>query len=471
MATQNVKDFNAVNSVNLINDSFLSVQNGELVRLNGSNVNISGINEITSKNINVTGSFSSVNRPLINGTGVLLQGELDLSVYATVTNLATTGSTLSDKINTLSGNSVLTNGEQTIFGTKYFSNAVYISDLYVTGTEFIANVENKFIESPYILLNLTGGAIDGGLFFVTGSGLTGVNDYGPIIGFDHSNKFKFGVARRSDDLSILNDIAAVQDISNYSGFAQNIYATQANLEQTGSNLSTRIDSTGTNLQSQITGLDNRYIRIANYPQVSGFTSLSVINGDFNNLSGLTSQGNGWFNGLPFGWQGSPTTFAIFNNDGNYIANLGTLGTGTGSNSFRQNVGKLPIDSNVILNFKFSEDFGDSTVESTIFDSKFNVLNFEQYIAPGEYSLTGFNIPANTDIIISFRRLLGNPVLDNVSITQSTPATTFLLPNTLPKNNLNLPSGALWADPLAGDALKIATSNNLNAPSIQNTADI
>jgi hypothetical protein len=250
MATQNVKDFNAVNSVNLINDSFLSVQNGELVRLNGSNVNISGINEITSKNINVTGSFSSVNRPLINGTGVLLQGELDLSVYATVTNLATTGSTLandlattgsalSDKIDTLSGNSVLTNGDQTIFGTKYFSNSVYIHDLYVTGTEFIANVENKFVESPYILLNLTGGAVDGGLFFVTGSGLTGVNDYGPIIGFDHSNKFKFGVARRSDDLSILNDIASVQELNLLSG---NLNTLTTNLATTGSTLNTKVDN-------------------------------------------------------------------------------------------------------------------------------------------------------------------------------------------------------------------------------------
>jgi hypothetical protein len=176
-------------------------------------------------------------------------GELDTR-YALITNLAntgstlsaninTTGNTLSNKIDTLSGNSVLTNGEQTIFGTKYFSNAVYISDLYVTGTEFIANVENKFIESPYILLNLTGGAVDGGLFFITGSGLTGVNDYGPIIGFDHSNKFKFGIARRSDDLSILNDIASVQELNLLSG---NLNTLTTNLATTGSTLNTKVDN-------------------------------------------------------------------------------------------------------------------------------------------------------------------------------------------------------------------------------------
>lgn len=75
MATQNVKDFNAVNSVNLLNDSFLSVQGGELVRLNGSNATISGIHQLSTNSINITGSFVSSNRLFINGTGVLLSGE------------------------------------------------------------------------------------------------------------------------------------------------------------------------------------------------------------------------------------------------------------------------------------------------------------------------------------------------------------------------------------------------------------
>jgi hypothetical protein len=111
-------------------------------------------------------------------------GELDTR-YALITNLEntgstlstninTTGNTLSNKIDTLSGNAVLTNGEQTIFGTKYFSNAVYISDLYVTGTESIANVENKFVLNNQLyystdnrVTQLTGlsGNYDEGQFF------------------------------------------------------------------------------------------------------------------------------------------------------------------------------------------------------------------------------------------------------------------------------------------------------------------
>jgi len=69
MATQNVKDFNAVSSVNLTADSFLTVQNNELVRLNGTTT-ISGVNTISATNLNLT------NRPTVNGTGVLLQGEV-----------------------------------------------------------------------------------------------------------------------------------------------------------------------------------------------------------------------------------------------------------------------------------------------------------------------------------------------------------------------------------------------------------
>jgi hypothetical protein len=174
----------------------------------------------------ITGIDLSYLYPRSNPSGFITS--VDLSSYATNANLNLTGFALNTKINNLSGVSVLTFGDQIIKGIKYFNNDVYIHNLYVTGTEFVANVENNFIESPYILLNLTGGVIDGGIFFVTGTGLTGVNDYGPIIGFDHSNKFKFGIARRSDDLSILNDIAAVQDITNYSGFVDNKYYTKDN---------------------------------------------------------------------------------------------------------------------------------------------------------------------------------------------------------------------------------------------------
>jgi len=80
MAIQNVKDFNTTNLLNLQNDSILSIQNNELVRLNGSNTIISGVNQISTNLLNVTGSLSTVslstiNRPTVNTTGVMLVGE------------------------------------------------------------------------------------------------------------------------------------------------------------------------------------------------------------------------------------------------------------------------------------------------------------------------------------------------------------------------------------------------------------
>jgi hypothetical protein len=262
----------------------ISIDNNNVDFQNGMGLRVSGIQVTpalyaTSSNLATTGSTlqSSVNT---------LTNNLATTGSTLSTNLATTGSTLTTQINNLSGVSVLTYGNQTIDGIKTFRNSVYIHDLYVTGTEFIANVQNNFIESPYILLNLTGGAVDGGIFFVTGTGLTGVNDYGPILGFDHTSKFKFGVARRSDDLSVLNDIAAVQDITNYSGFVNNKYATILNLESTGQNLQQQINNI--NSSGFITGVD-----LSNYytkDNPSGF--ITGINLSNYATTGQLSQASG-----------------------------------------------------------------------------------------------------------------------------------------------------------------------------------
>lgn len=111
-------------------------------------------------------------------------------------------------------------GAETILGNKTFHDNVYINNLYVTGVETIINTTNTNVSSNYIMLNLTGGAVDGGIFFVTGSGLTGINDSGAIIGFDHSDKFKFGISTRASDLSTLDTIASFEEVTTISGGLQ-----------------------------------------------------------------------------------------------------------------------------------------------------------------------------------------------------------------------------------------------------------
>ena len=162
----------------------------------------SGANVIFTNNTGiVSGEWRFVNRPTVNGTGVVLSGEaatpqnlattgstLVISInslsgtltgnYATITNLATTGSTLatnlastgstlntkidnlSGYVNSTSSNIVFTTGNQTVSGNKIFginnisisseSNAAILggSDNAITGTvddSFIANGRSNLI--------------------------------------------------------------------------------------------------------------------------------------------------------------------------------------------------------------------------------------------------------------------------------------------------------------------------------------
>ena len=170
-------------------------------------------NQISNLN-NQTGSFYLASNPSGFITGV------DLSFSG---NYYTKNESESRYVNTT--------GAETILGDKTFHDKVYINNLYVTGTETIVNTTNANVASNYLILNLTGGAVDGGLFFITGSGLTGINDSGAIIGFDHSDKFKFGIGTRVSDLSTLSTITSFEEVTGISGNLQTQISTLNN--QTG----------------------------------------------------------------------------------------------------------------------------------------------------------------------------------------------------------------------------------------------
>ena len=308
--------------------------------------NLATTGSTLSTNLATTGSALTTQINNLSGT---LTGN-----YATISNLVLTGINLDSKINNLSGVSVLTYGNQTIDGIKTFRNTVYIHELYVTGTEFIANVQNNFIESPYILLNLTGGAVDGGIFFVTGTGLTGVNDYGPILGFDHTDKFKFGIARRSDDLSVLNDIAAVQDITNYSGFVNsNFYGIN-------------------NPNGYITGIEN-IVYITGDQLVSGLKTFSD-NINTNQIKGITGQFIG-------------NSLSLIGGDGTSFGGPVIIRGGTGVNAG----GNIQLNSNVSANRGTNKSLGIQAFRSgqvgeasiDIDDTIFNVKNGLTFQISGE----------------------------------------------------------------------------------------
>ena len=140
------------------------------------------------------------------------------------------------KVSDLSKNIVYTTGNQVISGDKVFLDNLTINNLTVTGTETIVNTNNVNIGSNYLLLNVTGGesmshgpASDGGIFFVTGEGLTGINDSGAILGYDSpAGKWVFGIGSRNGDLEYLNEIASVAQVNSLSGYVNNSFYAQNN---------------------------------------------------------------------------------------------------------------------------------------------------------------------------------------------------------------------------------------------------
>jgi hypothetical protein len=149
--------------------------------------------------------------PIVSGNK-LITG-VDLSSYATTINLASTGSTLDNKINNLSGVSVLTFGNQTINGNKTFTNTGTFNsgiDLnnsnLINATPQIINLSANFnisgnYNSRMIMVNsateVTGRIVSGntlgfnttitqigaGKIFITGSGI------GVTIG-SYNNQYK-----------------------------------------------------------------------------------------------------------------------------------------------------------------------------------------------------------------------------------------------------------------------------------------
>ena len=344
-----------------------------------------------------------------------LSGNLT-STYATITNLASTGSTLATnlastgstldaKINTLSGSSVLLYGNQSIGGIKTFRDNVYINNLFVTGTETIVSTNNFSVQSPYVILNLTGGAVDGGIFFITGSGLTGINDTGPIIGFDHSTKFKFGFGTRNSDLSTLPDIASVQNIEALSGVADNKFSTITNLASTGSTLQSNINTvqsnlstTGialqTNLSLSQTNLQTNIDTVANNLASTGTTLSNNITTLTNNLASTGTTLNskidlfsGTYQGFVDNLDATYATDASVNAVANNLASTGS--------TLQTNINNLSNTYATISNVALTGSTLATNIASTGSTLQTNINNLSNtYATISNVALTGSTLATN-----------------------------------------------------------------------------
>lgn len=139
---------------------------------------------------------------------------------------------------------------------------------------------------------------------------------------------------------------------------------------------------------------------------------NVVNGDFNDLTGLTKENDGWYTGLPTGWSGSGNTYAVNTKTGPTAPTCNPSQLGF----LRQNVGTLANASDVVLTFDVSEPWAAGAVmNAAILDGNFIPLAGGDFSAGSQQTLLAKQVPAGTSIIIAFQAAKLTPGLDNVSL--------------------------------------------------------
>jgi len=150
----------------------------------------------------------------------------------------------------------------------------------------------------------------------------------------------------------------------------------------------------------------------------------VNNGDFTDLTGMGAQGGGWYWGLPTGWNGVSNFYAVYDNGGNFIANLSQVSSTNPWSPLSQNIGLLDVDSDVTLYFDISGPFNPnpSTVGIAVYgvgSSGNQGILYNNTFGDGlNQSLLVENVAAGTELEIAFWTTGGVPALDNVYVVSA-----------------------------------------------------
>lgn len=154
----------------------------------------------------------------------------------------------------------------------------------------------------------------------------------------------------------------------------------------------------------------------------------VTNSDFSNLAGLTYQSNGWYGGVPFGWntETSTTDYSVLSYDSYFYANLGALSdTRNTFKTFYQNLGTLQTSSAYNISLKASTLQGPSNQLGYAFYNSTTgevLLNGDVTITAPPWEpqtvLTSASGTAGTPIRISFWGVSGSIGITDISITKN-----------------------------------------------------
>lgn len=151
-------------------------------------------------------------------------------------------------------------------------------------------------------------------------------------------------------------------------------------------------------------------------------AITLVNGDFQNSTGLTSLGGGWYKGVPVGWTGREVNYSMYAGSGNFIANIEQISsTSGGFQPLYQDVGVLDEASTISLTFTVSQPWNANAarVGAAIWtgEALATTLVTQSNLGAGTYTLTASNVAAGSVIRIGFWRsnLNNSPGLDNVSL--------------------------------------------------------
>jgi len=167
------------------------------------------------------------------------------------------------------------------------------------------------------------------------------------------------------------------------------------------------------------------------------SALSLVNGDFQDTTGLTDIGGGWYAGVPNGWTGNNGSYSVMNwYSGNLAANLQVLGPAGGSFiTLYQSAGLLDSTGTVTLTFDIVNLGSAFNLGAAIYNAPAGgspattwtpLANATYTLASGfSQTLQALNVAANTPIAVAFWS--GNGVLvDNVNVIPEPSAFSLLV---------------------------------------------